>query len=52
MASPVVAGLAALIRSYYPGLSAKQVKAVIEKSVVKDTAMVTRPGSKELVAVV
>lgn len=35
MASPVVAGLAALIRSYYPKLFAQQVKEVILKSVVK-----------------
>lgn len=35
MASPVVSGLAALIREYYPKLSAKQVKEIIVKSVVK-----------------
>jgi subtilisin family serine protease len=35
MASPVVAGLAALIRSYYPKLSAKQVKEIIMNSVEK-----------------
>ena len=35
MASPVVAGLAALIRSYYPKLTALQVKEIILKSVVK-----------------
>ncbi|WP_121199845.1 S8 family peptidase [Mucilaginibacter gracilis] len=35
MASPVVAGLAALIRSYYPKLKAGQVKEIILKSVVK-----------------
>lgn len=35
MASPVVAGLAALIRSYYPKLSAQQVKDIILKSVEK-----------------
>lgn len=35
MASPVVAGLAALIREYYPKLKAKQVKDIILKSVVK-----------------
>ncbi|MBW8684169.1 S8 family peptidase [Chitinophaga rhizophila] len=34
MAAPVVAGLAALIRSYYPKLSAVQVKDIILKSVV------------------
>ncbi len=35
MASPVVAGLAALIRSYYPKLKATQVKEIIMKSVEK-----------------
>jgi subtilisin family serine protease len=35
MASPVVAGLAALIRSYYPSLTAVQVKDIILQSVVK-----------------
>ena len=35
MASPVVAGLAALIRSYYPSLTAPQVKDIIIKSVAK-----------------
>jgi cell wall-associated protease len=35
MAAPVVAGLAALIRGYYPKLTAVQVKEIIMKSVVK-----------------
>ncbi len=35
MAAPVVSGLAALIRSYYPKLTAVQVKDIIIKSVVK-----------------
>lgn len=35
MASPVVAGLAALIRSYYPSLTAVQVKDIILNSVSK-----------------
>ncbi|MFI5452183.1 S8 family serine peptidase [Pedobacter sp. UC225_61] len=35
MAAPVVSGLAALIWSYYPKLSALQVKEIIMKSVVK-----------------
>lgn len=35
MAAPVVTGLAALIRSYYPKLTALQVKEIILKSVVK-----------------
>lgn len=35
MAAPVVSGLAAMIRAYYPSLSAEQVKDVIMKSVTK-----------------
>ncbi|ERJ61014.1 S8 family peptidase [Sphingobacterium paucimobilis] len=35
MAAPVVSGLAAIIRSYYPQLSATEVKEVILKSVTK-----------------
>ena len=35
MAAPVVAGLAGLIRSYYPNLTATEVKDIIMKSVVK-----------------
>ncbi len=35
MAAPVVAGLAAMIRAYYPSLTAEQVKDVIMKSVTK-----------------
>lgn len=35
MAAPVVAGLASLLRSYYPELSAPQVKEIIMKSVTK-----------------
>jgi subtilisin family serine protease len=35
MASPVVAGLATLIREYYPKLTAVQVKEIILNSVVK-----------------
>src|SRR5690606_20962502 len=35
MAAPVVSGLAALIRSYYPQFTAKEVKEIIMKSVVK-----------------
>lgn len=37
MAAPVVVGLAALIRSYYPNLTALQVKEIILKSVVPVT---------------
>jgi len=35
MAAPVVSGLAALLRSYYPELTAREVKAIILKSVTK-----------------
>lgn len=46
MASPVVAGLAALILSYYPTLSATQVKDVIERSVTSVNEQVIMPGSE------
>lgn len=45
MASPVVAGLAALILEYFPALSAAQVKMVIEKSAQKPAGDVNLPGS-------
>jgi len=48
MSSPVVTGIAALIRSYYPSLSAKQVKYAIENSAENLTgdATVTVPGTE------
>lgn len=46
MASPVVAGLAAVIRVYYPNLTAVQVKSVIESTVVKPEQKVKKPGTK------
>jgi cell wall-associated protease len=46
-ASPVVAGLAALIMEYYPALSARQVKMVIEKSAQKPSVKVKDPGNNE-----
>ncbi|HRN47939.1 MAG TPA: S8 family peptidase [Niabella sp.] len=45
MASPVVAGLAAFIMSYYPDLTAKQVKDIIMKTVSKPTKKVKQPGT-------
>lgn len=45
MASPVVAGVAALILEYYPNLSAEQVKYVIEKSTVVPSFEVNVPAS-------
>jgi len=48
MASPVVAGLAALILSYYPDLSAEQVKQIIERSSMKPSAIsFTKPGKED-----
>lgn len=49
MASPVVAGLAAFIMSYYPTLSAAQVKTVIEKSSKNPGVDVRNPGNDEMV---
>lgn len=45
MASPVVAGLAALILEYFPNLSASQVKMVIEKSSRNPGVKVKTPGA-------
>lgn len=50
MASPVCAGVAAVIRSYYPELTAEQVKECIEKSVVKQDYKVKKPGTEEKVS--
>jgi subtilisin family serine protease len=50
MASPVVAGLAALILEYYPKLSAQQVKMVIQKSSQKIPLKVKEPGTDEEVS--
>jgi len=46
MASPVVAGVAATIRSVYPSLTAEQVKEAIVSSVTPLTQDVKLPGSK------
>lgn len=46
MAAPAVAGVAALIRSYYPKLSANQVKQIIMKSGTKIDFKVMTPGSE------
>ncbi len=43
MASPVVAGCAALIRAYYPELTAEQVKSILIKSVTKIPGKVNIP---------
>ena len=48
-AAPAVSGVAALIRSYYPKLSAAQVKRVIMDSGLQLPAKVTVPGSQNSV---
>ncbi|GIV31656.1 MAG: peptidase S8 [Saprospiraceae bacterium] len=47
MAAPVVAGVAAMLRSYYPDLSAAQVKDILMSTTVRsqDMNMVKKPGS-------
>jgi subtilisin family serine protease len=45
MASPVVAGTAAFLLSYYPNLTAQQLKYVIENSAVKSVGKVMHPGN-------
>ena len=47
MASPVVAGVAALIRSYYPTLSASQVKEIIMSTATPIKDQVIIPGEKD-----
>jgi subtilisin family serine protease len=48
MASPVVAGLSALLLSYFPELSPVQIKEVILKSVSKPVGnKFTKPGTED-----
>ncbi len=49
MASPMVAGTAALIRSYFPSLTAGQVKSILLGSAVPQKQKVHKPGTGELV---
>ncbi|MCH3881451.1 MULTISPECIES: S8 family peptidase [Tenacibaculum] len=46
MASPATAGVAALVRSYYPQLSASQVKRILMNSGTKIDLEVLQPGSR------
>jgi cell wall-associated protease len=50
MASPAAAGVAALLMSYFPELSAKQVKEIIMKSSRKYDLKVNQPGSDNKVS--
>ncbi len=48
MASPATAGVAAIIMSYFPELSAVQVKEIVEQSTRKfDNLKITKPGTDE-----
>jgi cell wall-associated protease len=49
MACPLVAGIAALTLEYFPTLSAKQLKYVIEKAAQQPDRKVTKPGTDETV---
>ncbi|KAB7731281.1 S8 family serine peptidase [Rudanella paleaurantiibacter] len=49
MAAPCVAGVAALLRSYFPNLTAVQVKEILMKSVYKPQLNVLRPSSQQRV---
>ncbi|MEI7594475.1 MAG: S8 family peptidase [Bacteroidota bacterium] len=47
MASPAVAGVAAIIRSYFPELKASEVREILMKTVVPYKKAVIVPGTKE-----
>ncbi len=49
MASPVVAGVAALVMAYYPELTATQVKDILMETSTKPETMVYKPGSESTV---
>jgi subtilisin family serine protease len=46
MAAPATSGVAALIMSYYPKLTATQVKDILMKSSIKYTQKINKPGEK------
>ncbi|MDX1904317.1 MAG: S8 family peptidase [Thermonemataceae bacterium] len=48
MAAPATAGVAALLMSYYPKLTAKEVKEILMKSSIKYTQKINKPGEKGL----
>ena len=49
-ATPIAAGLAAMLWSYYPNLTYKQIRYCIEQSVTQITELVTKPKTTEKVA--
>ena len=50
MAAPMVTGVAALLRSYFPRLTAVQVRDIIMRSSFKPTTTVNKPGTHEKVS--
>ncbi len=46
MSTPIVSGVAALLFSYFPTLSAAQVKDIILRSSFRPDTKVNRPGTK------
>jgi subtilisin family serine protease len=50
MAAPIVSGVAAILRTYYPSLTAKQVKTILEKTVYTPTATAPclQPGNSSI----
>ena len=48
MASPAAAGVAALVRSYFPELKATEVKTVLMKTVVPYKKKVLKPGARRI----
>jgi len=49
MATPVVAGVAAVLKAYFPQLTAVQLKQIILKSAVPYHTQVLKPGTKTMV---
>jgi len=49
MATPVVVGIAAVLKSYFPQLTAAQIKQLIMQSAVPYHTPVLRPGTKQVV---
>ncbi|MBK6950394.1 MAG: S8 family serine peptidase [Haliscomenobacter sp.] len=47
--APVVSGVAALLRSYFPDLSAVQVKEILIQSAIPQDIQVLQPGGEDLV---
>jgi subtilisin family serine protease len=47
MAAPMVAGAAALLRSYFPDLSVVQIKNILMESSIKQTQQVVKPGTED-----